>query len=169
MSGFRVHLYKLLLVLSSCCCAGSVVAELNLISADAGVFERLEASSEQDAILISGRVETIRPTNKVVAKIGTKFGIRFRVSGKKEAGNLVTLLYLTPGIVDLGGLRHDKYLQTKDLPASAGDHTMAFQIVEPNELVPGIWQMMVFEKDRLLVKETFEVIIKGTETLSEFQ
>lgn len=160
--------YKLLFMMVATGWAVSAVAELNVVSVQAGVFERPALKEESDRILIRGSQEHIRPTKKVVAALGTKFGIRYQVDGKSQANNLVTLLYLTPGIIDAQGVRHDKYTEVKDLRASAGSHTMAFEMVEPYELVPGTWQMMVFEKDRLLVRETFEVIIKGTEVLSGF-
>lgn len=140
-----------------------------MTSAEAGVFERPGVDREPGTIVISGAQEQVRPTKKVVAKLGTKFGIRYSVSGKQATNNSVTLLYLTPGIVDPAGERHDKYVEVKDLSTQSESHTIAFQITEPYELVAGTWQMMVFEKDRLLVKETFEVVIKGTEVLSEFK
>lgn len=147
----------------------SALAELNVTASEAGVFVRPGAVKEEGVIVIPSMVEQIVPETKVVAKLGTKFGIRYSLSGKKETNNQVTLLYLTPGIIDANGERHDKYVEVKDLSATSGSHTIAFQITEANELVPGIWQMMVFEKDRLLIKETFEVILKGTEVLSDFK
>lgn len=144
-------------------------AELTVTAAETGLFVRPKMDLESGEFVVSGKREEIQPTKKIVAQLGTKFGIRYSVAGKKETGNRVTLLYLTPGIVDNNGERHDKYVEVKDLRMGAGHHTMAFQITDDYELVPGIWQMMIFEKDRLLVKETFELILKGTEVLSGFE
>lgn len=164
-----MQLYRSLLFTLCLGISVSVAAELNITSVEAGVFERPGTTHEPDTILISGSKEQVRPAKKVVAKLGTKFGIRYSVSGKQEGNNLVTLLYLTPGIVDPAGERHDKYMEVKNLSPRSGSHTVAFQITESYELVPGTWEMMVFEKDRLLVRERFEVILKGTEVLSEFK
>ena len=144
-------------------------AELTVTAVESGVFERSGIANEPGTLVISSAVEQIVPTKKVVAKLGTKFGVRYSLSGKQEANNFVTLLYLTPGVTDPNGARHDKYVEVKDLKYSSGSHTIAFQSTEAYELVPGVWQMMVFENDRLLVKETFEVVLKGTETLSDFK
>lgn len=161
----RYHFFLVLLLLSFSSVAS---AELNIIALESGIFERPGVNNEPGTLVISGGAEQVIPTKKVVAKLGTKFGIRYSLSGKQETNNLVTLLYLTPGIIHPDGERHDKYVEVKDLKFSSGSHTIAFQITEPYELMPGTWQMMVFEKDRLLVKETFEVVLKGTETLSDF-
>jgi|GEM_PF-62628 len=161
----RYHFFLVLLFLSL---SATASAELNVIMVESGVFERRGVTSEPGTLVISSGPEQIIPTKKVIAKLGTKFGIRYSLGGKQKTNNLVTLLYLTPGIIDPGGERHDKYVEVKDLGFSSGSHTIAFQITEPYELVPGTWQMMVFEKDRLLVKESFEVVLKGTETLSDF-
>ena len=134
---------------------------------ESGIFERPGVTNEPGTLVISGGAEQVIPTKKVVAKLGTKFGILYSLSGKQETNNLVTLLYLTPGIIHPDGERHDKYVEVKDLKFSSGSHTIAFQITEPYELMPGTWQMMVFERS-FAIEGDFEVVLKGTETLSDF-
>lgn len=162
----RVYLLSMILLVGQSAMAW---AELTVTTVEAGLFVRPKMDLESGEFVVSGKREDIQPTQKIVAQLGTKFGIRYSVDGKKETGNRVTLLYLTPGVVDSSGERHDKYVEVKDLRIGAGHHTMAFQMTDDYELVPGTWQMMIFEKDRLLVKETFEVILKGTEVLSGFE
>ena len=141
----------------------SAQAGMRLIGKEAGIFDRPSISTvvleSGERILPGGRNEVIKPELQFPAELGTKFGIRFKLSGKKRGQqNVVTMLYLSPGIIDDRGVHHDKYVVTKDLSYSAANHIMAFEITEAYEQKPGVWEFLVFENDRLLVREKFELL-----------
>lgn len=135
-------------------------AEMRISDLETGVFTRPDLKlNEGERLLVGGTKETVTPSRRVIAKLGTKFGLRFQIAGKSATqSNIVTMLYLTPGIVEKSGTRHDKYTVVKDLDFNASSHDMAFQITETYEQVPGVWEFMVFENDRLLVREKFELV-----------
>ena len=138
-------------------------AGMRLVSKEIGLFDRANIANvvleSGERILPGGRSEIIKPLNQFPAELGTKFGVRFKLSGKKRGQqNVVTMLYLSPGLIDDKGVHHDKYVVTKDLSYSSANHVMAFEITDSYEQKPGIWEFMVFEEDRLLLRETFELL-----------
>lgn len=156
----RFLFLSLFLVLFCSLLTPAAYAEMRVVDLEAGAFTRPDLNlKEGERLLVGGTKETVEPQKRLVADLGAKFGIRFSVTGKDaKKPNVVTLLYLTPGIVEKNGTRHDKYTVVKDLDFNAGSHDMAFQISKPYEQVPGIWEFMVFENDRLLIREKFELI-----------
>ena len=119
--------------------SGSItaMAEMQLKSYQSGVFQRSDVKLEDGERLVSGSREQIRETDRVRAKLGSKFGVRYSLNGKKSSGNRVTYLYLTPGVVELDGTRHDKYEEVVELQADVGSHVAAFEFTESWEAVPG--------------------------------
>jgi len=93
----------------------------------------------------------------IPAKLGTKFGLRYSLSGKVAEESPLTLLYLTPGIVTPQGTRHDKLVVTQKLVPGAPQDVMAFEFTEAHEVVPGEWHFMVFQDDRKLLEQRFTV------------
>ncbi|UTW07759.1 DUF3859 domain-containing protein [Pseudomonas benzenivorans] len=93
----------------------------------------------------------------IPAKLGSKFGLRYRLSGKTADGPPLTLLYLTPGVTTPDGNRHDKFVVVQKLVPDADQDTMAFEFTEPYEIVPGEWRFLVFQEDRKLVEQRFMV------------
>jgi hypothetical protein len=144
----------------SCLFSISAHAELQATHIEAGVFYRPDLTLKPgETLLAAGKQETITPTREIPAKLGTKFGVRFQLLNKDtRKPNTVTMLYLTPGVVDNKGQRHDRYQVMSELSATAKDHVMAFEITEAYEQKPGIWEFMVFDGDRLLVREKFKLL-----------
>lgn len=136
--------------------ANSALAQMELVSYEAGLFvhKGIELLPGQR---VYNRPEEIIRTTKVPAKLGTKFGIRFTVTGKKAKDNIIHYFYLSPGVIDEKGVRHDKYEVVQDLSTGVDSHVVAFEFSEAYEVVPGEWELFVFEEDRLLVRESFIV------------
>lgn len=109
--------------------------------------ERVLARSNQD----------IQRTEQVPAKLGTKFGLRYSLAGKREGDTPLTLLYFTPGVITPDGQRHDKFEVQQKLVVGAAQDVMAFEFSEHHELVPGEWHFMVFQGDRKLAEQRFQV------------
>jgi hypothetical protein len=101
--------------------------------------------------------QDIQRTEQVPAKLGTKFGLRYRLVGKREGDEPLTLLYFTPGVVTQDGQRHDKFEVRQQLVAGAPQDVMAFEFSEHHEVVPGEWHFMVFQGDRKLAEQRFQV------------
>ncbi|MCQ4299550.1 DUF3859 domain-containing protein [Pseudomonas songnenensis] len=99
----------------------------------------------------------IEQTTRVPARLGVKFGVRYRLHGKREGDMPLTLLYLTPGVVTPDGQRHDKFEVVQKLVPDSVQDVMAFEFTESHELVAGDWLFLVFQGDRKLVEQHFIV------------
>jgi hypothetical protein len=122
-----------------------------------GVFVSNIQNIEPGQRVLTRSDQKIEPTEIVPAKLGTKFGMRYRLTGKTVSEQPLTLLYLTPGVVTPDGKRHDKFVVTQKMEAGAPLDVMAFEFTEPYEIVKGEWQLMVFQEDRKLLEQRFEV------------
>lgn len=107
--------------------------------------------------LLTRSDQVIEPTQVIPAKLGSKFGLRYTLAGKQVGDAPLTLLYLTPSVITPDGLRHDKFVVQQPMVQGAGADLMAFEFSETYEVVPGEWRFMVFQGDRLLAEQTFEV------------
>ncbi|NKQ09138.1 DUF3859 domain-containing protein [Pseudomonas sp. SST3] len=124
---------------------------------EAGVFEsRYQDQQPGERVLTRGD-QRILEVDQVPLKIGTKFGLRYRLEGKRADDTPLTLLYLTPGVVDPSGQRHDRYEVVQKLVPEAPTDVMAFEFTETHELVPGEWHFLVFQGDRKLAEQRFQV------------
>ncbi|WP_137973316.1 DUF3859 domain-containing protein [Pseudomonas sp. F(2018)] len=123
-----------------------------------GVFASATIKDPQPGERILSRAnQPIEQTEVVPARLGTKFGVRYRLSGKTEAEQPLTLMYFTPGLVGPDGKRQDKIELQQKLVVGAPQDVMAFEFTEHHEVVPGEWQFMVFQGDRKLLEQRFTV------------
>ena len=118
-----------------------------------GLFE---TTKEDFQPVLTRRDQSIRQTTEIPAKLGSKFGLRYRLVGKQAADTPLTLLYLTPGVQTPDGKRHDKFEVVQALVPDVEQDVMAFEFTEPHEVVPGEWRMM-FQGDRKLAEQRFTV------------
>jgi len=124
---------------------------------EAGVFENRYQDQQPGERVLVRSDQRILEADHVPLKIGTKFGLRYRLEGKRADDIPLTLLYLTPGVVDPSGQRHDRYEVVQKLVPDASLDVMAFEFTETHELVPGEWHFLVFQGDRKLAEQRFEV------------
>jgi hypothetical protein len=122
-----------------------------------GIFKSEYKEFQPGERLLTQNNQTIERTTNIPAKLGTRFGIRYELSGKAATESPLTLLYLTPGLISPEGVRHDKLVVTQPLAVNAVQDVMAFEFTENYEIVPGDWVFMVFQDDRLLAKQLFVV------------
>ena len=122
-----------------------------------GIFQSPLQQYEPGERLRTQNSQTIEQTSVIPAQLGSRFGLRYSLSGKQAGEEPLTLLYLTPGVVTPDGRRHDKIVVQQPLAANAVQDVMAYEFSENYEVVPGVWQFMVFQGDRLLVQQRFEV------------
>ena len=122
-----------------------------------GIFQSQVQDFEPGQRVLTNQQQAIETTQVIPAKLGTKFGLRYQLAGKRKGDQPLTLLYLTPGVVTPDGLRHDKFVVQQEMAEAAVADVMAYEFSEYHEVVPGEWQFMVFQGDRKLVEQRFEV------------
>ncbi|MBB2496262.1 DUF3859 domain-containing protein [Aquipseudomonas ullengensis] len=123
-----------------------------------GVFATAPIKDPQPGERVLTRAnQAIEATDQVPGRLGTKFGMRYRLAGKVATDAPLTLLYLTPGLVGADGRRQDKIEVVQKLMPGAPMDVMAYEFTEPHELVAGEWHFMVFQGDRLLAEQRFQV------------
>ncbi len=122
-----------------------------------GVFVSQYKDFQPGERVLTQSNQTIEQTDTVPAKLGTKFGLRYTLQGKVADDTPLTLLYLTPGVTTPDGKRHDKFVVEQRLVVGAPQDVMAYEFTEAHEVVPGDWQFMVFQGDRLLAEKRFTV------------
>nr|WP_298137852.1 DUF3859 domain-containing protein [uncultured Pseudomonas sp.] len=122
-----------------------------------GVFVSDYQGFQEGERVLSQRSQRIERGDRVPAKLGTKFGMRYRLAGKTADDSPLTLLYLTPGVVTPDGQRHDKFVVVQKLVPEATEDVMAFEFTERHEIVPGEWRFMLFQNDRKLAEQSFQV------------
>ena len=122
-----------------------------------GIFQSPLQQYEPGERLLTQNSQIIEQTSVIPAQLGSRFGLRYSLSGKQAGEEPLTLLYLTPGVVTPDGRRHDKIVVQQPLAVNAVQDVMAYEFSENYEVVPGVWQFMVFQGDRLLVQQRFEV------------
>lgn len=122
-----------------------------------GVFVSQHKDFQPGERVLARSNQQIEQTRVIPAKLGTKFGMRYTLAGKTANAEPLTLLYLTPGVIGADGQRHDKFVVTQKLVADAPEDVMAFEFSERNEVVPGEWHFLVFQGDRKLAEQRFDV------------
>lgn len=122
-----------------------------------GIFQSQVQDFEPGQRMLTNQQQAIETTQVIPAKLGTKFGLRYQLAGKRKGDQPLTLLYLTPGVVTPDGLRHDKFVVQQEMAEAAVADVMAYEFSEYHEVVPGEWHFLVFQGDRKLVEQRFEV------------
>ena len=84
-----------------------------------GVFETRHQDFKPGERVLAQTNQTIAHTDQVPARLGSKFGLRYRLEGKVAEDVPLTLLYLTPGVITPDGQRHDKFVVTQKLVPDA--------------------------------------------------
>lgn len=137
---------------------GLVQAELRVEGpVEYGIFASQYEDFKPGERLLTRSNQPIERRDVIPAKLGTKFGMRYSLAGKTAGDAPLTLLYLTPGITNPDGKHHDKFVVTQALVPGAPQDVMAFEFSEPHEVVAGEWHFLVFQDDRKLAEQRFQV------------
>ena len=149
---------RILMGMALCAQAGLLQAEVQVVgTVEYGLFETRHEHFEPGQRVLTRQNQRIIPGQEIPARLGSKFGLRYQLSGKQPGEPPLTLLYLTPGVVTPDGQRHDKFVVTQALSAAGQPDLVAFEFSEPHEVVPGEWHFMVFQGDRKLLEQRFQV------------
>jgi hypothetical protein len=105
-------------------------------------------------------VQLVAETNTIPAKLGTKFGFRYRIVGNSWGAPVaikVVTLYPPAGAVSpkLGLIHSASLLKTAHIGAS---NAIAYSADEPWEMVPGIWTIQLWVGSKKLAERTFNMI-----------
>jgi hypothetical protein len=151
--------YSVFTALAACLLASGLArAEVRVEGpVEYGVFASDYQDFQPGERVLTRSNQQIEPGTVIPARLGTKFGMRYSLAGKVADDSPLTLLYLTPGVVTPQGTRHDKFVVTQKLVPGAPQDVMAFEFTEPHEVVPGEWHFLVFQDDRKLLEQRFEV------------
>ncbi|PWB35710.1 DUF3859 domain-containing protein [Pseudomonas sp. SDI] len=137
---------------------GTAAAEVRVQGpVEFGLFENRHQEFQPGERILAQAGQNIQHTDQVPAKLGSKFGMRYKLEGKVAEDTPLTLLYFTPGVVTPDGKRHDKFEVVQKLVPGAALDVMAYEFTESHDVVPGQWHFMVFQGDRLLAEQRFTV------------
>lgn len=128
-------------------------------SVEVGVTEKGIVRSQTSGI------EQIEETRKVIARIGTQFGFRYKTLGAREGTLLpVTIIARFPKPGVLG--------RTTQLPVLADGYTqittagkedfLTWTFEMRSDLVPGIWTFEIWSEGKKLAEQNFEIILPPT-------
>lgn len=153
-----MHHIRMTLIAGLFACSGLAQAEVRVDGpVEYGVFSSQYQDFQPGERVLTRGNQDIQTTTQIPAKLGTKFGMRYSLAGKQAGDVPLTLLYLTPGVVTPDGQRHDKFEVVQQLVPGAPQDVMAFEFTEHHEVVPGEWHFIVYQGDRKLAEQRFEV------------
>jgi|GEM_PF-5612290 hypothetical protein len=98
-----------------------------------------------------------RTGDKIRARPGRGFGIRFRVNGLHFGERLtVRVRVLTPGAGNL--TTSEKQIQSEwEMPVDSGVPTVAGSVFEEKDVIPGIWAFQVLQGRKVAAEKEFTV------------
>ena len=153
-----MHHTRMTLIAGLLACSGLVQADVRVEGpVEYGVFSSQYTDFQPGERVLTRSNQDIERTEEIPARLGTKFGMRYSLAGKREGDLPLTLLYLTPGVVTPDGQRHDKFEVQQKLVVGAPQDVMAFEFTEHHEVVPGEWHFIVYQGDRKLAEQRFQV------------
>jgi hypothetical protein len=112
-------------------------------------------------VILDERARSGEETDKIPARLGTKFGVKYALQGAPEgvyAGIREVWRFPVPGITNqkTGKTSHEQVdraiVQVTDKEIFSG-----YALLYDWELVPGIWTFEVWTGERLLLKQRFDV------------
>lgn len=103
----------------------------------------------------------LETTRTVAARIGARFGFRYRVEGTPPglyAPLKMVWKFPPPGIVG-GDPAHPVQLEVVEFEAASNDnYVITMSLEAPSDLVPGIWTFEIWSGDQKLTEQNFEVL-----------
>jgi len=135
------------------------IVEYGIFTADKLKSER-DSNGQLNSIL--GNVQHQETTTTVPAEPGVKFGFRYRVIGEPD-GQAVTIrkvmIYPSPGLKVPNTPQPLTRSQTTTTPTIGETSYTGFEFDDPWELAPGIWTMQLWQGNRMLTEQRFNVLV----------
>jgi hypothetical protein len=132
-----------------------------------GIYDSREVARVPTPELASGKsrlladLKLVKETTTIPARLGVRFGIRYKLVGE-PAGAPAPLLWVVK--FPEQGLRNPETNQTKPddrvkLNRTIGDiHYRGYGLDADWEVVPGIWTFEIWQDDRKLAEQKFELV-----------
>ncbi|SDS74248.1 protein of unknown function [Halopseudomonas sabulinigri] len=124
---------------------------------EVGIFVTQQRDAQPGERVLTRATDAIEPTTRIPARLGTRFGVRFSLAGKATAEAPLSMFYFTPGVVTPDGTRHDKFEVHQKIEPATASEVMAFEFTDQWEVVPGEWRFEVYQGDRRLLSQAFQV------------
>jgi hypothetical protein len=104
-------------------------------------------------------VHFIKQTDRIPARLGTSFGIRFQLTGIPDQEFELQKIVKHPPMKNSRGQMETQYFVTKRLFPKAGYvlATEGYSFDHAEELAPGIWTFEIWYHGQKLVSQSFEV------------
>ena len=103
----------------------------------------------------------LETTRTVAAKIGARFGFRYRVTGTQPGAYAPLKMvwkFPPPGIVGKDPA-HPVQLEVVEFEATTNDnYVITMSLESASDLVPGIWTFEIWSGDKKLTEQNFEVL-----------
>lgn len=128
---------------------------------DYGIYEgdvisKIQSDNPMGYRIVSKMNDLVSSTDKIPAKVGTRFGFRFEIAGQTlEKYLILTRVIKTPRITNpQNGKSTDVFRDVIRIPV--GDLSLAGYLFEYEwELVPGECTIQLYDNNRLLAEKTF--------------
>ncbi len=105
------------------------------------------------------KVELIKRTTEIPARIGTSFGFRVKFFGEPGEGIVCTAKCLHPKLADPSSGRSREVQQWDTSGMVGSDEYIGYTLDHDWELVPGQWTIQVFVGSRLMIEKTFTLSV----------
>ena len=136
------------------------IVEAGLYRAETATIEQAPGTATRQRNILS-ETKLVAATTRIEAKLGVHFGIRYRVVGRP---NLATIKLTSVTQYPAPGLKNPKSADNQ----ARGEHPLFATIGQLNyrgyvlehdwELVPGTWTMELWDGNRKLTSQAFDVV-----------
>ncbi|MBK7212765.1 MAG: DUF3859 domain-containing protein [Bacteroidales bacterium] len=133
------------------------IKELNYGPSNAKILatQQLENSPSEEHLTTDYKLNIIRRTDTIDAKLGAQFGVEFITRCRTDKPHVITTVWKYPK-----GMKNNKGEAISETryeilrPVNVYDYTN-YTLTEPNEVVKGLWTLELYSQSKLLYSRTF--------------
>lgn len=133
---------------------------------EAGIYERQSSSttlgqSSTGGTLVIADLKLIKSTTTIPARIGTSFGVRFRLIGQPFSGKAILKVVTRippPGIRNTDTNQMQLTSEITIIKTIGAEHTFDNIFESPGHLITGNWVMEIWHENRKLAQQQFTVV-----------
>jgi hypothetical protein len=122
--------------------------------------ETPDAAAPTGEIAAPVTFKNIEATDKVAAKVGTEFGLEYRVVGAPDGTDIdleFVITYPAPGLNDPAEAEPIRATRFDRVKTIGKVEYLGYGLENDWELAPGTWTFRIWYKDRKLAEESFTV------------
>ncbi|MES9994932.1 DUF3859 domain-containing protein [Desulfovibrio aminophilus] len=145
--------------------AGDAVGEPSARIVEFGVYDVVSSPVDQSGA-VSGTANAVRGlrllqgTDRVPARVGVNFGMRFQLIGSAAAYPIETRVVYPKAMVNPETGR-SATVETFGAEIKPGPNYHGFTFEHEWELLPGVWRFQIYSRGRLLLEKAFTVYRPG--------